>query len=91
MKYNSTLKVRKKTQKVRKKILNAIIENPQITIKELSELTQTTTRTIEKTIFKLKSLRFIERIGHEKVEEKLTDNQLKILDKISEYPYIATM
>jgi predicted HTH transcriptional regulator len=53
-------------EKSSEKILNAIRKNPQITIKELSEWTQITTRAIEKTISKLKSVGFLERVGSDK-------------------------
>ena len=45
------------------KIIEAIRQNPSVTIEELAKITQTTTRSVEKNLKKLKDQNRIARIG----------------------------
>ena len=45
------------------KIIDAIRQNPSVTIEELAKITQTTTRSVEKNLKKLKDQNRIARIG----------------------------
>ena len=55
--------IQKSSEKSSEKILNAIENNPQITIEELSGVLSMTTRAIEKNIAKLKAKDLLKRIG----------------------------